>query len=170
MMPLAPARLSTRMRWPTFSATRSATRRVRMSAGPPAGNGTIQRIGFVGKFSACAAHMQSRSTAAATAFITLTIARMNVLYEEDGALKVGAVLADNVTSLQVEAPHGRRAKIKAAAVLLRFDDPPLGDYMAQARRLGEEIDVDFLWECSSGEDFGFEDLAREYYGHAPSAL
>ena len=40
---------------------------------------------------------------------------MNVFYEEEGALKVGAILADNVTSLQVEAPHGKRAKIKAAA-------------------------------------------------------
>ena len=45
---------------------------------------------------------------------------MNVFYEEDGELKVGAVLADNDTSLQVEAPHGKRSKVKASVVLLRF--------------------------------------------------
>ena len=54
---------------------------------------------------------------------------MNIFYEEEGALKVGAVLADNVTSLQVEAPHGKRSKIKSAGVLLRFDDSAIGDFM-----------------------------------------
>src|SRR5690606_10625017 len=47
--------------------------------------------------------------------------KVNVFYEEEGTLKVGAVLADNVTSLQVEAPHGKRSKIKSANVLLRFE-------------------------------------------------
>ena len=49
---------------------------------------------------------------------------MNVLFEEDGAFKAGAVLADNNTSLQVELPSGKRAKVKTANVLLRFDSPP----------------------------------------------
>ena len=51
---------------------------------------------------------------------------MNVFYEEEGGFKVGAVLADNGTSLQVEAPHGKRSKIKAANVLFRFDDSLVG--------------------------------------------
>jgi exoribonuclease-2 len=95
---------------------------------------------------------------------------MNVLYEEEGAIKVGAVLADNVTSLQVEAPHGKRSKIKAAQVLLRFTDPGIVDFMPQAQRLADEIELDFLWECSTGDEFGFEDVAREYYGHPPGPL
>ena len=33
---------------------------------------------------------------------------MNVFYEEDGAFKVGTVLADNDSTLQVEAAHGKR--------------------------------------------------------------
>ena len=45
---------------------------------------------------------------------------MNVLYEETGAFKVGSVLAESDASLQVEAPHGKRGKIKASSVLLRF--------------------------------------------------
>ena len=46
---------------------------------------------------------------------------MNIFYEEDGGFKVGGVLADNTGSLQVEAPHGKRSKVKASAVLLRFE-------------------------------------------------
>ena len=52
---------------------------------------------------------------------------MNVFYEEEGTLKVGAVLADNTASLQVEAPHGKRSKIKSANVLLRFEQPGIAD-------------------------------------------
>ena len=45
---------------------------------------------------------------------------MNVLFEDDGQLKAGTVLADNDASLQVEAISGKRIKIKATNVLLRF--------------------------------------------------
>ncbi len=95
---------------------------------------------------------------------------MNVLYEEEGALKTGAVLADQNTSLQVEAPHGKRSKVKAAAVLLRFDAPPLQAFLPEAQTLADEIDIDFLWECCGGGEIAFEDLAREYYGAHPSPV
>jgi exoribonuclease-2 len=95
---------------------------------------------------------------------------MNVLYEETGSFKVGAVLAEGDTSLQVEAAHGKRSKIKAASVLLRFEAPPLADLMGRAETLAAEIDIDFLWQCCGVEEFGFADLAREYCGHAPNAL
>src|SRR5438034_7311157 len=42
---------------------------------------------------------------------------MQILYEEEGDLKVGAVLARAPASFQVESPHGRRSKVKAANVL-----------------------------------------------------
>jgi exoribonuclease-2 len=48
---------------------------------------------------------------------------MNILFEEDGAFKAGTVLADNTTSLQVETSTGKRVKVKAANVLLRFAQP-----------------------------------------------
>jgi len=95
---------------------------------------------------------------------------MNVLYEETGSFKVGAVLAESDTSLQVEAAHGKRSKIKAASVLLRFEAPPLAEITAKAETLAAEIDIDFLWQCCGAEEFGFADLAREYWGHAPNAL
>ncbi len=94
---------------------------------------------------------------------------MNVFYEEDGAFKVGAVLADHDTSLQVEAPHGKRSKVKAASVLLRFEGP-IGSFMEEAHNAAEAIDLDFLWECSPQLEFAHDTLARDYYGHAPSAL
>ena len=95
---------------------------------------------------------------------------MNVLYEETGSFKVGAVLAESDASLQVEAPHGKRSKIKATSVLLRFEAPPLAELIVKAEALAAEIDTDFLWQCCGEAEFGFADLTREYCGHAPSAL
>jgi exoribonuclease II len=95
---------------------------------------------------------------------------MNVLYEETGSFKVGAVLAESDASLQVEAPHGKRTKIKAASVLLHFEAPPLAELMGRAETVAAEIDTDFLWQCCGAAEFGFADLAREYCGHVPSSL
>jgi exoribonuclease-2 len=92
----------------------------------------------------------------------------NVFYEENGELKVGAVLAEQPASLHVETPHGRRSKVKAANVLLRFDEPQLAGFMEAARRIAETIDVDFLWQCCGTEEFSFEQIAREYFGRAPA--
>jgi len=95
---------------------------------------------------------------------------VNVLYEENGEFKIGAVLSDSETSLQVEALHGKRVKIKAANVLLRFPEPATVAFLEQARAAAADIDTDFLWEASGSKEFGFADLAREYYGRAPAAV
>jgi exoribonuclease-2 len=95
---------------------------------------------------------------------------MNVLFEEDGAFKAGVVLADNNTSLQVELPSGKRSKVKSANVLLRFVEPAPAELLHRAEAEAENIDVDFLWEVSPEGEFGFEELAREYAGHAPSPV
>ncbi|MHB1590220.1 MAG: ribonuclease catalytic domain-containing protein [Sulfuricella sp.] len=95
---------------------------------------------------------------------------MNVLYEEDGAIRVASVMADNTSSLQVETPHGKRSKIKAANLLLRFDAPPIAGFMEAAETAATELDPIFLWECCGADEFAFADLGREYYGHAPSPV
>ncbi len=92
---------------------------------------------------------------------------MNILFEEDGAFKTGTVLADNNTSLQVELPSGKRSKVKAVAVLLRFDLPAPAELLERAEIEAENIDTDFLWEACAEAEFGFEALARDYYGHPP---
>ena len=90
---------------------------------------------------------------------------MNVFYEEEGTFKVGAILADNTTSLQVEAPHGKRAKIKAASVLLRFDASSLTEFMDVAQKTAEDLDPNFLWECCESEaEFASDALAADYFG------
>jgi len=93
---------------------------------------------------------------------------MNVLYEEDGALKAATVLADQNTSLQIETPHGKRSKIKASHVLMRFAAPSAADLLAGANGEAEEIPLDFLWEASGEAEFGFDELAAEYFGPAAS--
>ena len=91
---------------------------------------------------------------------------MHVFFEDDGAFKAGTVLADNDTSLQVETVSGKRMKIKAANVLLRFADPSPASLLAEAQVLADGIDPAFLWEVSGGGEFAFVDLATEYFGHA----
>jgi len=95
---------------------------------------------------------------------------MNILYEEDGSFKVGSIMADNTTSLQIEALSGKRSKVKAANVMLRFTQPALAEFMVQAEALSETIEVDFLWECCPPDEFGAEQIAAEYFGHTPGAL
>jgi exoribonuclease-2 len=92
---------------------------------------------------------------------------MHVFFEDDGQCKAGTILADNESSLQVEAASGKRLKIKAAAVLLRFPDPSPAALLAEAQREAAALDPDFLWEVSGDDEFGFADLAREYYGRTP---
>jgi exoribonuclease II len=94
---------------------------------------------------------------------------VNVLYEENGSFKVGTILADGDASLQVEAVHGKRAKIKAKDVLLRFEEPA-AELLPHAERIAGEIDVDFLWQCCGAEEFDFAHLAREYCGKPPSPV
>jgi exoribonuclease-2 len=92
---------------------------------------------------------------------------MNVFYEEEGGFKIGTVLVNHDTSLQVEALHGKRSKVKAAHVLFRFDEP-LAGFMDAAQALAQEVDLDFLWEVCGQDEFEFDRLAREYYGRVPT--
>jgi len=92
----------------------------------------------------------------------------SVFYEEDGGFKVAGVLADNDATLQVEAPHGKRSKVKASAVLLRFEAGGLARFMEEAQKLADGMDADFLWQCSGQGEFSFETLAQEYFGRAPA--
>ncbi|HJV07771.1 MAG TPA: ribonuclease catalytic domain-containing protein [Chromobacteriaceae bacterium] len=92
---------------------------------------------------------------------------MNVFYEESGNFKVGSIVSRNDASLQVDTQHGKRAKVKSANVFLEFS-APLGEFLAEVERLAEDIDLDFLWECSGDDEFGYQTLAEDYWGHAPS--
>ncbi|HEV3018562.1 MAG TPA: RNB domain-containing ribonuclease [Burkholderiaceae bacterium] len=95
---------------------------------------------------------------------------MQLLFEDEGDLKVGSVLSSTEASFQVELPGGRRVKIKSGHVLLRFERPAGAQLLEQARREADAVELDFLWQCAPQQEFGFEELAREYFGHEPAAV
>ncbi len=88
---------------------------------------------------------------------------MFALFEEAGKFLAGRVLSEAESSAQVELESGKRVKVKAAHILLRFEKPNPAELLAEARRLAGEIDLDLAWECAAEEEFGFADLARDYY-------
>ncbi len=94
---------------------------------------------------------------------------MNVLYEEEGSFKVATVMSENDASLQVESLTGKRSKIKSTNVLLQFD-VALAGFMDAANHEAENLEINFLWECCGEAEFGFADLAQEYYGKKPNPI
>jgi exoribonuclease II len=90
-----------------------------------------------------------------------------VLYEEEGSFKVAAVMSESDAALQVESTSGKRSKIKAANVLLRFESA-LAGFLETATLEADNLDLDFLWECCGEPEFGFADLAAEYFGVKPT--
>lgn len=98
---------------------------------------------------------------------TRLIFHMNVFYEEDGGFKVASIMSEADSSMQVEASTGKRSKIKAANVLMRFDGS-LAGFLDAAQAEADALDTDFLWECCGEPEFSFEALAEDYYGAKPS--
>jgi exoribonuclease II len=94
---------------------------------------------------------------------------MNVFYEESGDFKIASIMTESDSSLQVESMSGKRSKIKAANVLLKFEGG-LNGFMESAQAEAETLETDFLWECCSESEFSFEDLAKEYYGGKPTSI
>jgi exoribonuclease-2 len=95
---------------------------------------------------------------------------VNVFFEESGSFKAGTVLSRQTDALQVELPGGRRVKVKGRDVLIEFEKPQPAELMQQAEAQGQQIDLDFLWECAPAEEFAFAALAGEYFGANPGAV
>jgi exoribonuclease-2 len=93
---------------------------------------------------------------------------MNVFYEESGSFKVGSIVSKSDASLQVDTLHGKRAKVKAANVFLEFGSA-LEAFLPEAETLSAGLDLDFLWECCGSDEFDYQTLACDYWGHPPSA-
>jgi exoribonuclease-2 len=88
---------------------------------------------------------------------------MYALFEEAGKFLAGRVLSEAEASVQVELDSGKRVKVKAAHLLLRFAQPAPGALIEAAQRLAAEIDLDLAWEFAPDGDFAFVDFAREYF-------
>ena len=88
---------------------------------------------------------------------------MYALYEDAGKFFAGRVMTEADSALQIELDSGKRVKVKAANVLLKFDQPQPAELIASARALSQDIDLDLAWEFAPADEFGFADLAREYF-------
>ena len=88
---------------------------------------------------------------------------MFVLFEEAGKFLAGRILSEADSSLQVELDSGKRVKVKGVNALLRFEKPSPAELMAAATTLSHTIELDLAWEFASDEEFGFADLARDYF-------
>ena len=93
---------------------------------------------------------------------------MNLLYEEGGDIKIATVQSATGTgdaeSWQATSLSGKKIKLKAKEVWLRFEKPEAPAVMDEATTLSKEIDLQLLWDCAPDEEFGLVDVAHEYFG------
>lgn len=85
------------------------------------------------------------------------------LFDDAGKFLAGRVMSESDAALQIELESGRRVKVKVGHVLLRFDAPQPSELLQRARTAAEDIDLDLAWEFAPESEFGFADLAREYF-------
>jgi exoribonuclease II len=88
---------------------------------------------------------------------------MHILFDEAGKLMTGRLLSEAENSLQVELDSGKRVKVKAANALLRFDKPAPAQLMPAAATLAESMELELAYEFAPEDEFGFADLAHEYF-------
>jgi exoribonuclease-2 len=91
------------------------------------------------------------------------MAPMYALFEEAGKFQTGRILSEAESSAQIELESGKRVKVKATHVLLKFDKPAPAELMRDAQALSPSIELDLAWEFAPEDEFGFADLAREYF-------
>ncbi len=78
-------------------------------------------------------------------------------------------MSEAESSMQIELDSGKRVKVKSANVLLKFEQPAPAALLAEGQRLAQDIDLDLAWEFAPDSDFGFADLARDYFNDKASA-
>ena len=97
---------------------------------------------------------------------------MHLLYEEGGDIKVATVQSasgsGDTESWQATSLSGKKIKLKAKEVWLRFEKPEPQALMDEANTLSKQIDLQFLWDCAPDEEFSLVDVAQEYFGSQAS--
>lgn len=93
---------------------------------------------------------------------------MFALFDEAGKFLTGRVLSEAESSLQLELESGKRVKVKSANVLLKFDTPAPATLMANAQALADQIELDLAWEFAPEAEFGFAELAADYFQDPPT--
>jgi exoribonuclease-2 len=88
---------------------------------------------------------------------------MYALFDDAGKFMAGRVMSETETSAQLELDSGKRVKVKAANLMLRFAAPAPAEFLARAQQLAAQIDLDLAWEFAPAGDFDFAGLAVEYF-------
>jgi exoribonuclease-2 len=95
---------------------------------------------------------------------------MYLLFEDTGKFLAGRILSEADTSAQVELDSGKRVKVKSTNIMLRFDKPEPAQLLAAAQAVSGSIELDMAWEFAPDDEFGFAELARDYFSaHASLA-
>ena len=97
-------------------------------------------------------------------------AAMYALFDDAGKFLAGRILSEAESSAQIELDSGKRVKVKASNILLKFDKPTPAELIAQAQTLSADIDPQLAWEFAPEEEFGFADLARDYFSDNASII
>jgi exoribonuclease II len=95
---------------------------------------------------------------------------MYALFEEAGKFQTGRILSEAESSAQIELESGKRVKVKSAHLMLKFDKPSPADLMRDAQALSTTIELDLAWEFAPEDEFGFADLAHEYFSAQASMV
>jgi exoribonuclease II len=95
---------------------------------------------------------------------------MYVLFEEGGKFLAARVLSQADSSMQAELDSGKRVKLKSSQALLQFERPSPAQLLQEASELAASMDVNLAWEFSSDEEFGFGQLAADYFSESASAV
>jgi|TARA_B110000483_G_scaffold89774_1_gene110868 exoribonuclease-2 len=91
---------------------------------------------------------------------------VNVFYLESGSLKVGRVLKETGTSLQVQSQFGKQIKVKTNHVFIFFDGTSPDDFFNHAQEIAKTIDPDLLWEAFDGSEGIYSIVAKAFFGQS----
>jgi len=95
---------------------------------------------------------------------------MYALFEEAGKFMAGRIMSEAEASAQVELDSGKRVKVKAAQMLLKFEKPAPAALLSEAATLSQSIDLELAYEFASDEEFAFADLAKDYFSDGASTV
>ncbi|WP_114639566.1 ribonuclease catalytic domain-containing protein [Polynucleobacter necessarius] len=97
---------------------------------------------------------------------------MNLVYEEGGDIKIATVQSasgsGDAESWHATSLSGKKIKLKAKEVWLRFAQPEAQSVMDEANTLSKDIDLQLLWDCAPEEEFALADVSQEYFGSQSS--
>ncbi|SNX29010.1 exoribonuclease-2 [Polynucleobacter meluiroseus] len=93
---------------------------------------------------------------------------MHLLYEEGGDIKIATVQSasgsGDTESWQASSLTGKKIKLKAKEVWLRFEKPEAQLVMDEGQVLSKDIDLQLLWDCAPEEEFNLIEVSQEYFG------